>query len=415
MKLTSYLRIVQFLLLGLLWGCAYAQVGRAGDFPRVDYTAQAGVDAWSLAPKAPGRYFLMPNNSTWRYRPVSVWGTFDGQMGINKNLSLTVRARADQYMGTHVDEAAAAWGFSPSLGVKAGLVSYKTSWCRTYDMDSPWVRENDPFCTTPSTSMAVGGAPGLQLYANSAIGPYRLQALVGVYRPLLFNYNTTEFSNTGYTPSKLHIDVNDKTGASLSVLHEPSSTQARVGVLETKQSALYSNDVIVDPATLEIYKGFNRINQSNSAVFVGVSFYLAPTLNVRAQTLRHQNVSGQWAAASGGAIYDSGIEMLRRSDVMEFNYQYNPQNLWGLALSKYQFDYTDIYSNYPNPGFGRTPREFQLTGVSASWRHDWDKGVFTVVQLTRNNLHLQNWGVENPKLYETLHVEGLGVRLGYQF
>lgn len=378
----------------------------AAQYPLLQSNAQVGVDIWRLSPELPARVLLMPNNSVWHYRPESPWGTYEGHLMLSPQLSFSVKARADQSMGTHVDEFSGDWAQSPSLGFRAGVLSYKTSWCQTYNVDSPWVRENDPFCTGKSTSEASGGAPGFQVYANTALDDYRVQAMAGIYRPLLFNYNTQEFSNLVYPNA--HIDVNDKRGASLSVLHAPSVTELRIGLLAAKQSARTRID----------YRYGGEVNdQTYGIAFVGLSFYATPRLNVRLQTLRHNMTAAQWAPyGAEGARYRMGNELVRRSDVMELRYQYSGQDVLAFAMSRYNFDNTSISTNYPEAGYTRVAEfPYLLASTSASWRHDWQRGIYTSVQWTYNKGRAAAFQSPDQSTMTYRGAHGAGLRLAYQF
>jgi hypothetical protein len=386
---------------------AQAQADTASSqYPLIQHNTQMGVDVWRLTPESPSLLLAMPNNSQWRYRSESPWGTFDGRLMASSTLLFTLKARADQSMGTHVDELGADWAYSPSLGFRAGVLSYKTSWCKTYNLDSPWVRENDPFCTSQNASEASGGAPGVQVYANTAFGEYRAQAMAGIYRPLLFNYNVKEFSNMTF--QRFHVDVNEKRGVSLSVLDTQSSTEFRIGLLAAKQSARvgqkYVNEV-------------DRVDQTYGITFAGVSFYPLPRLNVRLQTLSHDMTAAQWSPiGSVWPHYKNGSELMRRSNVAELNFQYSAQDVWAFAISQYSFDNISISTNYPMVGYTRLAQfPYLLTSTSASWRHDWRKGMYTSAQWTYNKGRAAAFQIPDQSAMAYRGAHGVGLRLGYQF
>ena len=370
------------------------------------HVAKVGLDAWRLSPKTPEALLMLPTNSQWHYKSVSPWLTFDGQMTVHRHAVMSLKVRADQAMGTHVDEMSLDWSVSPSLGVKAGVVSYKTSWCRTYDVDSPWVRENDPFCTVKTTSDASGGAPGLQVYANAPLGSYRVQGLAGIYRPLLLNYNTTEFSNAPY--DNAHIDRNNKKGFSVSIQNLETASEVRLGLLNADQSEYVFGSWNTEPF---------RVQQSYNMVFLGGAFYVAPQVQVRVQTLRHEMVNSRWSVpGSVWPNYLGGGDLARRSDVLEVNYWHSSQDMLAFAVSRYIYDNSYITTIYPSPGYftNRNYFIYKNKNISASWRHDWAKGVFTAVQWSYNSLDIYNRLITDaPNRDAGGH--GLGVRLGYQF
>jgi hypothetical protein len=374
------------------------------DYPLVRYSAQLGVDAWQFSNGRPDPLLMMSTNAQWHYRPVSPWGTLDGRLMVSSNATLALKARSNQEMGSHLDELSADWAISPRLGMKVGVVDYKTSWCRTYDVDSPWVRENDPFCTVVEVSGPSGGAPGAQLYTNMQMGLYRVQAIAGVYSPLWFGYNKTEFSNLTYARSR--VEKNNKQGFSINALNLDTAMEFRFGYLATQQTqAVHSDWNAPDFHVEQVY----------DITFAGVSFYAAPKLNVRMQTLRH--VMSNKNVMDPGAIYPHtfrGNALARRSYVMELHYQQDVQNVFALAVSKFGMHNTLIQTNYPYSGYTVYPEfsDYAQRSFSLAWRHDWPSGVFTAVQLTRSSL------VDTSSYYgydKAMHANGLGMRLGYRF
>jgi hypothetical protein len=386
-----------------LWPLASAN---EQDYPFVRTTLQAGVDAWHFAPEKPENLLLLATNTERPYQTVSPWAKIDGNVWLANNWRLNLRARDDQYMGQHIDDMSLTWDVSPSLGMNAGVVSYKTTWCKTYDIDSPWVRENNPFCTVTTTNLAVGGAPGVQIYTNTVHGDYRLQWLIGAYRPLMFSYDTREYSNTRYPDSTVY--QNEKTGVSVNLLNLYTSTEFRLGVLDTRQAAY------VHP--LWNRSGF-RSRQNYQVYFAGLSYQLAHNLSARVQVMRHEMASSEWSlAGSDLPNYSGGAELLRQSKAIEVGYQYSDQNQFAAALSEYKYIAGQIVTRYPNPGYDYFPALFTYTNqsVSLAWRHNWDRGIYTVVQLSRNKLDLRNTA-KTPIEDRSNAANAIGVRLGYQF
>lgn len=397
----------------MVWFClselVFAQTvskstGITDEFPIGRYAAQIGVDAWAFSGGRPDPFLMMATNTQWSYRPISPWGTFDGRFMIGPSSTLALKARSDQGMGSHVDELSADWAASPSFGGKLGVLDYKTSWCRTYDTDSPWVRENDPFCTVVGVSGPSGGAPGVQLYTNVQLGQYRVQGIAGAYRPLLFGYNKTEFSNLTYTRSR--VDKNNKQGFSVNALNLETAMEFRVGYLLTQQEQAVYGEWNSDDF---------RVVQSYDILFAGVSFYAVPKINVRMQTLRH--VMSNKNVANPGSAYPHtfrGNNLNRNSYVLELGYQHDAQNKFAFAASQFHMHDALTETNYPYAGYTVYPdfSDYKQESISMAWRHDWAIGVFTAVQLTRSNL------VETSSYYryhKAMRANGLGMRLAYQF
>lgn len=132
---------------------------------------------------------LLPNSHTqWPYQEFSGYGRLTGSLQLGSGVEASVKVRADQTVGFRVDEAFAKKNISPFLGIRAGVVDYKTSWCRTYESDTVWIREVEVICNTPQFRDVTGGAPGAQIVINNILGNYLIQSQAGIYRPLLLDF-----------------------------------------------------------------------------------------------------------------------------------------------------------------------------------------------------------------------------------
>ena len=225
-----------------------------------------------------------------------------------------------------------------------------------------------------------------------------------MYNPLAFNYNTTEFSNLSYPMSK--VTNNQKQGASINVLNLETATEFRVGVLQAQQA-------------LSAYESWRmpvfQVAQTSGLVFAGVSFYVAPKFNIRVQALHHEMVNQQISnPAVAGPRIRGGNNLNRTSHVMELNYQASAEDTFGLAFSKYQYNMTLTETNYPLAGYTVYPDSYVYAqkSVSLAWRRNWPQGVFTVLQLTRSQLDLND---KDAHIDRATSANGLGLRLGYQF
>jgi hypothetical protein len=129
---------------------------------------QVGVDAWRINTSAAedttenmkslSRLQLANSYPVWSsFRDVSPWVRFDGGLRVGQDTLLTLKYRSDQSTGSRLDEASIDRAFH-NFGAKLGVLDPKISWCRTYDIDSPWVRENNPFCSIQPLNFARGSA-----------------------------------------------------------------------------------------------------------------------------------------------------------------------------------------------------------------------------------------------------------------
>lgn len=366
----------------------------------IKFNLQLGLDAWDLktpdrsdAPlKGVDRLYLANSNTQWTYRNPAAWIKTSGQWEISSNLSLTYKARADQSVGTKLDDLNFDYRLSPKLGFRAGVLDYKTSWCRTYETDSPWIQEIDPFCTNRVTNESTLASPVVQAYLTFAPSNYLIQGLVGIYRPKAFKYNENEFSNVANTKG---VAINNRWGWSINALNLDNASEFRLSWLAAQQENNRDSG------------GYRA--QDAGALYMGASFYPIEKLNIRLSL---------FDSLVGQASYDSPPdytkilenEMVRNSKVAELIYQVNGLNTLGLSFAKYTNNWNltgmNGYQAYTNPNYYRFTRE----GQSITWRHDWSQGIYTSLQWVKstNNQLLSN-SAANAKGC------ALGLRIGWTY
>ena len=366
----------------------------------IKFNVQLGLDAWDLktpdrsnAPlKGVDRLYLANSYTQWSYRNPSAWIKTSGQWDISSNLSLTYKARADQSVGTQLDDLNFDYRLSPKLGFRAGVLDYKTSWCRTYETDSPWIQEIDPFCTNPVTNESTLAAPGVQAYLTFAPSNYLIQGLVGIYRPKAFKYNENEFSNVANTKG---VAVNNRWGWSVNALNLDNASEFRLSWLAARQENNRDSGG---------YRG-----QEAGALFMGASFYPIEKLNIRLSLF---NSLVRQASYDSPPEYTQILEnsMVRKSSVVEMIYQVNSLNTLGLSLAKYTNNWNltgmNGYQAYTNPNYYRFTRE----GQSLAWRRDWSQDIHTSVQWVKST--------NNQELAKTTaNAKGtaLGLRIGLTY
>jgi len=240
-----FLRQIAVVLLGVSTSAlSFAQIAAAPEHEWADdvigsHVLQVGVDAWRINTsaqedttanmKALSRLQLANSYPVWSYQDVSPWLRFDGGLRVGGNTLLALKYRSDQSTGSRLDEVSVDWAYH-AFGVKAGVLDPKMSWCRTYDVDSPWVRESNGFCTIQPDNFAKGSAPGVQTYANLILGDYSFQGLVGVYRPLMFDYAPRETPTIVVAPSATVLS-HTRSGMALSATNLKNGTEARLGLM----------------------------------------------------------------------------------------------------------------------------------------------------------------------------------------
>jgi hypothetical protein len=379
------------------------------------HTLQVGVDAWRINTSAIedttanmnslSRLQLANSYPVWHYRNPSEWLRFEGALRVGRDTLLSMKYRSDQSTGSRLDEASVDWAFH-TYGVKFGVVDPKISWCRTYDIDSPWVRENNPFCSIQPLNFTKGSAPGAQTYANFIASDYSIQAIAGMYRPLWFNYAPHE-SPTITLASQSTITSHTKSGIALSATNLRNGTEFRFGILRDDFSS-------------------NResINQSvpyNNAVhsevkFIGANWYATPRIALRATYFTY---AGHLTRTMRDSVSYVKLDQLSdyKATSLEANYQVNARDV--MSISHVVYDFASNPDNYALQSgvpvlistYVGVPH-FVTTNISMSWRRDWGGGFFTVAQFSKamtdqhdasTNKHLSSDG------------RALGLRLGYRF
>lgn len=377
---------------------------------------QVGVDAWRIDTSANedttanmnslSRLQLANSYPVWsNYKDVSPWLRFDGGLRVGQDTLLTLKYRSDQSTGSRLDEASVDRAFH-NFGAKLGVVDPKISWCRTYDIDSPWIRENNPFCSIKPLNFARGSAPGAQVYANFIAGDYSLQAIAGAYRPLMFGYEAN-VAPTILLMAGDTVKERTKTGLALSATNLRNGTEFRFSVLKDQFSTYR-------PATDAVLARRKTIDAD--VFFLGGAWYATEKLVLRGSYFMYQ---GPLEYEDEGAVTYVSLHDDKRNDAttLEVNYQANSRDVFAAAYVVYGFELDQtlyqLNGNTPvvksiSPG---NPN-FVTKNTSLSWRRDWGCGVFTVLQLSDAKTN-QSDSKTATKL--SSNGQAIGLRLGYRF
>lgn len=373
-------------------------------------SAQVGVDAWHLSSSAqdqPGRRFLwMANaNTRWDYQDAAPWYTLQSHLRNGAQGEWVLRSRGSQGYGGALDELSYAHFVSHALGLRAGILDYRATWCRTYDLDNPWVRENDPFCTDRFTSLATASAPALQVYTHVDVGDYQVQGLLGWYRPKALGYEPREFSGLVLADSA-RVTQNRKQVLSLNAINSETATEWRLSWIGTDQrlfeSAFMQMAPLPAPASQLAYE------QRVSTYFAGVSWLLAPQLRSRLTHLRG-HIRGVCELMNPAAGEPCANQFHKSSSVWELSYQLDPSDVLSLAISQHGVRHRGEQ--------GVPVYQARNRAVSLGWRRDWPGGWFNAWQLTRSMAWVpyQHRPWEQSYLPGRASAWGLGLRAGYQW
>ena len=377
---------------------------------KINSTFEGGVDAWAITPRKPGlppvgtdfregnsladydSLHLPDSDTKWNYRSVAPWMRFSSTVRLNTNFEANFKMRADQLLGAHVDVANIDWAPSPYMGLRAGVVNFNTNWCRTYDVDSPWIAEPDAFCRSNIPMRINNAAPGLQAYSNITFGDYQLQNIVGVYRPMLFSYETKEFGfNYLALRENFKRESNRKISAAMNLLNLQTGTQLRLGVMRSEQAGIYSPRLIPnDRARRNLIDNY----------YLGFDTYLGPTLR-----FRYSN-----AQFFSNDYYDDlpVLKQKHRFQNLELIYDWKASDMLALGLSR-----IDQTASVNDTAFGVFIDDYWLVKTTSqfiSWRHQWGKGIHSIIQWThaaQTNGYFGNRRSGSG--------DAVGLRLGYQY
>ena len=377
----------------------------------INFTFDGGVDAWMIEPKKPDKpintlnfldgsafndhnFLLLPDaNTKWDYQSVSPWIRLTSSVRFSANSEANLKLRADQLMGVRLDAANIEWTPSPYLGLRAGVVSFNTNWCRTYDVDSPWITEPDAFCRSGAFMPINNAAPGLQVYANTALGEYQLQAILGAYNPILLAYATKEFGfNVTALRPNFNFDTNQKISAALNFLHLKTGTQVRLGMMRSDQAGFYSPKLIREDR--------DRRNLLDN-YYLGIDTYLRPSVRARYSL----------SLFASRDFYD-GVQVVTdqdKSETLELIYEWKSTDIFSVGWSRFNISASvdDVaFANFKADDYFYA----NTSVVMMSWRRQWGKGLYSTLQWTQAT---QTNGYEGRR--RSSSGDALGLRLGYQY
>lgn len=395
----------------LLWALAAATLGllalptHAQSDWQLKTHLEVGVDAWhidhsSAVPSTRQNLFLADSEPAWNYRDLSPWYTVQSQLELGPLSHVVLRARANQGSGSVLDQLYYDHGLSPSLGFRMGVADYRATWCREYDLDNPWVRESDPFCSHRMVRKPMSSAPAVQVYLRTELGPYQLQGLMGVFRPRAFGYAPREFSGA-LLPEQVQITKNHKQTLSFNALEKNTSTEWRLSWVKVDQSLfdplMGSANNPLEPSRQVDY------HQTSDIVFAGVSWQVKPRWRSRI-THMSRFLKSRCQARQAGNLPGCDQRVESSSTVLEWNYQPNAADVLSLALVVYPLKQENWYE-----------RKVQHTSIA--WRRDWGQGAFSAIQLSHARTTLPyNLRWEQLRFQPgAASAWALGTRVGYAF
>ncbi|WP_146178927.1 hypothetical protein [Limnohabitans sp. Jir61] len=406
-----------FFLIGLLsWPSAHALLN-TDDTSNTQWSYQLGVDTWRISASTETdsnlglvderSFLLLPDTHTERpYKSASLYGWVVGNKPLTGSTKFSFKAQANQSLGARLDEAQIETHISPFLGFRFGVVDYKTSWCRTYEADSVWIRDVEPICNFQNFRDVTGGAPGVQLFVRKPWGAYLTQFQLGVYRPLMFDYAAKEFGDFVPAPSPNDpyiVESNKKAGFNINVLNLNNAVEARLSVIKGTHRAFTPDD-----------DKLGTTKQSNQAVYAALSFPISTTVFGRF-TRFHQSQDATCLSdvAAVGAC-NLNYNFKKEFTSVEATSRVSSQDMIGIGLSETIYRYTQsVFLSY-DFFFKNQIRETNIKQLNLAWRHDWAKGVFTSMQFIKA-LHATELTSSAVTTRTPSNGYAIGLRFGYQY
>lgn len=386
------------------------------DLPPSKWSYQIGVDTWHIKADVaedtyPGyvedrSYLLLPDyNTKWSYHNPAAYGWAIGSTMLTPSITSNIKVQVNQMFGLRIDEAQIEKKISPYLSFRAGVVDYKTSWCRSYEADTVWMRDVEPLCNLQTFRDITGGAPGAQVVVQNHLDPYVVQAQIGIYRPKAFGYAPQEFGDLYPVPDtkfKYTVNSNNKTGVNINILDLYRSIEARFSYIYGIQEA-YAPD--------ETLKSTTR--QANKATYAAISF---PILNKVTANISHFTQIQNATCRSDIAPYSScnlNAFFKKTFKSMDASYPVNQRHTIGIGITKINYDFRQ--DNYdPITQFqtflSAIPRSIDITQKNLGWRMDFGNGLFTQLQYIKSKQSTSIYGEAYPSAGRAL-----GLRIGYQF
>jgi len=309
-------------------------------------TLTTGVDVWDTSsPNA--RY--MPNYSTPNeYKTANKFAKAEVSTDVN-GIRLTGSGRYSDNEGGRIDRLDADIRIDGTFGVRLGILPYRVSWCRHYERDSVWIREPDPFCSFYGLAEMSEGSFGVQGYASTLKNGFMIDTMIGVYNPQVDNQDKKLGPYVSVGPTVSH----KKAGFSANAIHLASGVQSRFSLLRTEQ---VQNDATGS-------KSAYQRDLTYDTIFYGIEGNITDDIS-----LRYTSSNYIGSQNNPRNLYDWN----GKSDTVELTYKKT-------ARDSFSYGY-NVYENITKYAASTNIQNLQVKGHNLSWRHDFDDGLFTVIQ-----------------------------------
>jgi hypothetical protein len=196
-------------------------------------------------------------------------------------------------------------------------------------------------------------------------------------------------------------------GLALSATNLRNGMEFRVGLLRDHYQANK------DSATTNVPYYYDV---QSDVMFLGMNWYATQKIALRVTYFTYVGDLSRTYQSQTSHLLRTQQSAYKASS-LEMNYQIDANDVFALAhvVYDYNIDFSnfDVLSGSPvfQSGYQNSPH-FVTTNTSVSWRHDWGKGLFTVLQYSDAGVS-QTYSFAQQKL--SSNGNAIGLRLGYRF
>ena len=193
----------------------------------------SGLDTW-YSPDTQVRY--LPNyKPAFQFRAADPWVYAQAEKSTalddGSTVTTTFAGRNSAVAGGYVSRADVDFRTSSGFGVRAGMLPYRVSYCRSLG-EGPWLAEPSALCRYYVLNAMAGGGAGVQAYASIQVGDWTVDGMAGLYRPRLDGQSKLTLGPQLATGPHTR---DDRAGVSFNALHLSSGLQTRFSVLKADE------------------------------------------------------------------------------------------------------------------------------------------------------------------------------------
>lgn len=307
---------------------------------------QIGVDSWKVNGEA--RYLPDYSVTDWHKNNFNIKAFDSVKFGA---VTYSYAFQNDQVNGPRLDRLDADIALNDGFGARVGVLPYRTSWCRTYEFDSPWIAEPDAFCRFSGLNEISRGAFGVQGYKSTNVGGWLVDVMAGIYRPQVDGQNSHLGPYVSVGPTTYHTAK----GLAMNALSLSSGTNLRVSWLQTEQNQ--------DDQTAAKKPYARRLKYDT--FYLGADIPVTDSVDIRATLAAY---IGDQTNPANLYSWDG------QSKTIEAVWQVNPTNKIAVGVSN--------YTNLTRYGTEPVKQKLFVDSQSISWRHQFPDNWSLITQYT---------------------------------